>query len=123
MARSIRLRRQAGDIVHVATATAFPAASARTMAPKLGATVIPMSGGQTEKQVQLIMDFQPDIIMVTPSYIPQHRRRVQAAGHRPARGTRLRLGIFGAEPWTDQMRKEIERPSASTRSTSTGSRK
>jgi phenylacetate-CoA ligase len=69
--------------------------------------VIPLSGGQTEKQVQLIMDFEPDIIMVTPSYILNIADEFKRQGIDP-RETKLRLGIFGAEPWTDQMRKEIE---------------
>ena len=76
-------------------------------AESLGCTVIPMSGGQTEKQVQLIEDFEPDIIMVTPSYmlaiLDEYRRR----GLDPRKSS-LKIGIFGAEPWTDAMRKEIE---------------
>ncbi len=76
-------------------------------AEALGCTVIPMSGGQTEKQVQLIEDFKPDIIMVTPSYmlciLDEYRRQ----GLDP-RATSLRHGIFGAEPWTESMRREIE---------------
>jgi phenylacetate-CoA ligase len=73
----------------------------------LGCTVIPMSGGQTERQIDLILDFEPDIIMVTPSYmlslVDEFRRR----GIDPA-GTSLKIGIFGAEPWTEAMRREIE---------------
>jgi phenylacetate-CoA ligase len=89
-------------------------------AERLGCTVIPMSGGQTEKQVQLIMDFKPDIIMVTPSYIAGDRRRVRAPGHQPARISLRKVGIFGAEPWTDQHAQARSRPSsASTPSTST----
>lgn len=76
-------------------------------AEALGCTVIPMSGGQTEKQVQLIEDFKPEIIMVTPSYmlciLDEYRRQ----GLDP-RQTSLRYGIFGAEPWTEGMRREIE---------------
>ena len=77
-------------------------------AERLGCAVIPMSGGQTEKQVQLIKDFDPDIIMVTPSYMlniadEMERQRVDIEK------LSLRIGIFGAEPWTDAMRKEIER--------------
>jgi phenylacetate-CoA ligase len=76
-------------------------------AERLGCAVIPMSGGQTEKQVQLIQDFDPDIIMVTPSYMlniadEMERQRVDIEK------LSLRIGIFGAEPWTDAMRKEIE---------------
>jgi phenylacetate-CoA ligase len=76
-------------------------------AESLGCTVIPMSGGQTERQIDLILDFEPDIIMVTPSYmlslVDEFRRR----GIDPA-GTSLKIGIFGAEPWTEAMRREIE---------------
>ena len=76
-------------------------------AEKLGCTVIPMSGGQTEKQVQLIADFQPDIIMVTPSYMLAILDGFRAAGLDP-RASSLKYGIFGAEPWTNAMRGEIE---------------
>jgi len=77
-------------------------------AEKLGCTVIPMSGGQTERQVQLIVDFAPDIIMVTPSYMLAILDGFRAAGLDP-RATTLKIGIFGAEPWTNAMREEIER--------------
>jgi phenylacetate-CoA ligase len=77
-------------------------------AEKLGCTVIPMSGGQTERQVQLIVDFAPDIIMVTPSYMLAILDGFRAAGL-DARATSLKVGIFGAEPWTNAMRQEIER--------------
>ena len=77
-------------------------------AERLGCTVIPMSGGQTEKQVQLIDDFRPDIIMVTPSYMLSILDHFRAAGLDP-RASSLRTGIFGAEPWTNAMRAEIER--------------
>jgi len=73
----------------------------------LGATVIPMSGGQTEKQVQLIQDFKPDIIMCTPSYMLHIADEFRKQGVDP-RECSLRVGIFGAEPWTDSMRTEIE---------------
>ncbi|HEX3347281.1 MAG TPA: phenylacetate--CoA ligase PaaK [Acetobacteraceae bacterium] len=76
-------------------------------AERLGCTVIPMSGGQTERQVQLIMDFQPDIITVTPSYMLALLDGFRAAGIDP-RATTLKVGIFGAEPWTNAMRAEIE---------------
>jgi phenylacetate-CoA ligase len=76
-------------------------------AEALGCTVIPISGGQTEKQVQLIQDFEPEIIMVTPSYILSLLVAFRAQGIDP-RGTSLRIGIFGAEPWTEAMRREIE---------------
>ena len=77
-------------------------------AEKLGCTVIPMSGGQTERQVQLITDFSPDIIMVTPSYMLAILDGFRTAGL-DARATGLKVGIFGAEPWTNAMRQEIER--------------
>lgn len=77
-------------------------------AEALGCTVIPMSGGQTEKQIQLIEDFQPDIIMVTPSYMLTLIDEMRARGLDPEKSS-LKIGIFGAEPWTDAMRKEIER--------------
>lgn len=73
----------------------------------LGATVIPMSGGQTVKQVQLIRDFQPDVIMATPSYLLTIADCMQESGVDP-RETSLRGGILGAEPWTNSMRAEIE---------------
>jgi len=76
-------------------------------AEKLGCTVIPMSGGQTEKQVQLIVDFDPDIIMVTPSYMLNIADEFDRQGVDTSK-LKLRLGIFGAEPWTGSMRKEIE---------------
>ncbi|MFK8029093.1 MAG: phenylacetate--CoA ligase PaaK [Gammaproteobacteria bacterium] len=76
-------------------------------AERLGCTVIPMSGGQTEKQVQLINDFQPDIIMVTPSYMLNIADELDRQGIDPHK-LKLRCGIFGAEPWTDSMRHELE---------------
>jgi phenylacetate-CoA ligase len=76
-------------------------------AEALGCTVIPMSGGQTEKQVQLICDFEPDIIMVTPSYMLAILDEFRRQGI-DARKSSLKIGIFGAEPWTEAMRREIE---------------
>jgi len=73
--------------------------------------VIPMSGGQTEKQVQLITDFKPDIIMVTPSYMQVIIEQFTRMGLDP-RETSLKVGIFGAEPWTEAMRREIETKAA-----------
>jgi phenylacetate-CoA ligase len=73
----------------------------------LGATVIPMSGGQTEKQVQLIRDFKPTIMMATPSYMLTVADEMQRQGM-VTNETTLRLGMFGAEPWTNEMRREIE---------------
>ena len=78
-------------------------------AERLGATVIPMSGGQTEKQAQLIRDFQPDMIMVTPSYCLNLIEELERQMGGDARGCSLRVGVFGAEPWTLAMRAEIER--------------
>ncbi len=76
-------------------------------AEELGCTVIPVSGGMTERQVQLIIDFEPDIIMVTPSYMLAILDEFRRLGHDP-RKTSLKVGIFGAEPWTNAMRLEIE---------------
>ncbi|KAA5607092.1 phenylacetate--CoA ligase [Roseospira marina] len=73
----------------------------------LGATVIPMSGGQTQRQVQLIRDFEPDIIMVTPSYMLVIADEMERQGMDP-RACSLKIGIFGAEPWTGQMRGALE---------------
>ncbi len=77
-------------------------------AERLGCTVIPMSGGQTEKQVQLIEDLRPDIIMVTPSYMLTLIDEMEKQGVDPVRCS-LQIGIFGAEPWTHGMREQIEK--------------
>ena len=76
-------------------------------AERSGCTVVPMSGGQTEKQVQLIQDFRPDIIMVTPSYMLALIDEMERQGIAPA-SCSLKVGIFGAEPWTQAMRRTIE---------------
>jgi len=76
-------------------------------AERLGLTVVPFGGGQTERQVQLIQDFQPDIIMVTPSYMLAIADEFERQGIDP-RSSSLRLGVFGAEPWTNEMRRELE---------------
>lgn len=76
-------------------------------AERLGCTVIPMSGGMTERQIQLIADFEPDAIMVTPSYMLTIVDAMINQGLDPAK-TSLRTGVFGAEPWTEQMRRELE---------------
>jgi phenylacetate-CoA ligase len=76
-------------------------------AERLGATVIPMSGGMTERQAQLIVDFEPDIIMSTPSYVLNIADEMERQGIDPRRSS-LRVGLFGAEPWTEAMRAEIE---------------
>jgi len=111
MARSIRASGgRPGDIVHVAYGYGLftGGLGAHYGAERLGCTVIPMSGGQTEKQVQLIADFKPDIIMVTPSYSLAIADEFERQGLDPAQSS-LKVGIFGAEPWTNQMRAEIEK--------------
>ena len=80
---------------------------AHSGAERLGCTVVPVSGGMTERQVQLILDFEPDIIMVTPSYMLSILDEMEAQGVDP-RSTSLKVGIFGAEPWTNDMRREME---------------
>ena len=110
VARSIRASGgRAGDIVHVAYGYGLftGGLGAHYGAEKAGCTVIPMSGGQTEKQVQLICDFKPDIIMVTPSYMQVIIEEFRRQGMDP-REMSLQVGIFGAEPWTEQMRRQIE---------------
>jgi len=110
VARSIQAAGgRAGDKVHVAYGYGLftGGLGAHYGAERLGCTVIPMSGGQTEKQVQLIRDFQPDIIMVTPSYMLNIADEFVRQGVDP-RQSSLRAGIFGAEPWTEAMRREIE---------------
>ena len=111
VARSIRAAGgRAGDICHISYGYGLftGGLGAHYGAERLGCTVIPMSGGQTEKQVQLICDFKPDIIMVTPSYMLNIVEEFERQGMNPAECS-LKLGIFGAEPWTDAMRTEIER--------------
>jgi phenylacetate-CoA ligase len=76
-------------------------------AERLGCTVIPVSGGMTERQVRLIADFAPDVIMVTPSYMLAILDEFRAQGLDP-RGSSIKIGVFGAEPWTNAMRTEIE---------------
>jgi phenylacetate-CoA ligase len=110
VARSIRAAGgRRGDMVHVAYGYGLftGGLGAHYGAERLGCTVIPMSGGQTEKQVQLIQDFKPSIIMVTPSYMLNIVEEFQRQGIDPASSS-LQVGIFGAEPWTDAMRREIE---------------
>lgn len=110
VARSIRAAGgRAGDLVHVAYGYGLftGGLGAHYGAERLGCTVIPMSGGQTEKQVQLITDFKPDIIMVTPSYMQVLIEEFTRQGL-DARESSLKVGIFGAEPWTEAMRREIE---------------
>jgi phenylacetate-CoA ligase len=110
VARSLRAAgARAGDIVHVAYGYGLftGGLGAHYGVEKLGGTVIPMSGGQTEKQVQLICDFKPDVIMVTPSYMLNIIEEFERQGLNAAESS-LKIGIFGAEPWTDAMRSEIE---------------
>ena len=98
-----------GDTIHVAYGYGLftGGLGAHYGAERLGCTVVPMSGGQTEKQVQLIQDFAPRIIMVTPSYMQVIIEEFVRQGLDP-QGTALQIGIFGAEPWTESMRSEIE---------------
>ncbi len=110
MARSIRAAGgRPGMMVHVAYGYGLftGGLGAHCGAERLGCTVVPMSGGMTERQVQLITDFRPDIIMVTPSYALAILDGFRARGLDP-RESSLRFGIFGAEPWTNAMRQEIE---------------
>ncbi len=110
VARSIRAAGgRAGDLVHVSYGYGLftGGLGAHYGAEKAGCTVIPMSGGQTEKQVQLIREFQPNIIMVTPSYMLNLIEEMERQGMDPSESS-LKVGIFGAEPWTDAMRAEIE---------------
>lgn len=74
---------------------------------RLGCVIVPMSGGQTERQIQLIQDFKPDIIVITPSYMMTILDAMERDGIDP-RSTSIKVGIFGAEPWTDEMRREME---------------
>jgi phenylacetate-CoA ligase len=110
VARSIRAAGgRAGDIVHVAYGYGLftGGLGAHYGAERLGCTVVPMSGGQTEKQVQLIADFKPSIIMVTPSYMQVIIEEMRRQGLDP-RESSIQVGIFGAEPWTEAMRAQIE---------------
>lgn len=110
MARSIRAAGgRPGMKVHIAYGYGLftGGLGAHYGAEELGCTVIPVSGGMTERQVQLILDFEPDIIMVTPSYMLAILDEFRRLGHDP-RKTSLKVGIFGAEPWTNAMRAEIQ---------------
>ena len=111
VARSIRAAgAMPGDIVHVSYGYGLftGGLGAHYGAERLGLTVVPFGGGQTERQVQLITDFRPDIIMVTPSYMLAIADEFERQGLDP-KETSLRVGIFGAEPWTNDMRVAIER--------------
>ena len=110
VARSIRAAGgRKGDICHVAYGYGLftGGLGAHYGAERAGCTVIPMSGGQTEKQVQLIMDFKPSIIMVTPSYSLVIAEEFERQGIKPE-DISLKVGIFGAEPWGEGMRHQIE---------------
>ena len=110
VARSIRAAgARPGDMVHVSYGYGLftGGLGAHYGAEKLGLTVVPFGGGQTERQVQLITDFKPDIIMVTPSYMLAIADEFERQGLVPADSS-LRIGIFGAEPWTNDMRRAIE---------------
>jgi phenylacetate-CoA ligase len=114
VARSIRAAgARAGDIVHVSYGYGLftGGLGAHYGAEKLGLTVVPFGGGQTERQVQLIQDFKPDIIMVTPSYMLAIADEFERQGVDP-KASSLRIGIFGAEPWTNEMRAQIEQRTA-----------
>jgi phenylacetate-CoA ligase len=110
MARSIRAAGgRPGDRVHVAYGYGLftGGLGAHYGAEELGCTVVPVSGGMTERQVMLIRDFEPEIIMVTPSYMLAIADEMRRQGVDP-RATSLQVGIFGAEPWTERMRREME---------------
>jgi phenylacetate-CoA ligase len=110
VARSIRAAGgRRGDMVHIAYGYGLftGGLGAHYGAELLGCTVVPVSGGQTQRQVQLICDFRPDIIMVTPSYMLAIVEEFLRQGLDPA-ATSLRTGIFGAEPWTEALRAQIE---------------
>jgi phenylacetate-CoA ligase len=111
VARSLRAAgARPGDMVHIAYGYGLftGGLGAHYGAELLGCTVVPMSGGQTSRQVQLIGDLEPDIIMVTPSYMLAIVEEFARQGL-DAASSSLRIGVFGAEPWTDAMRTEIER--------------
>ena len=110
MARSIRAAgARRGDKVHVAYGYGLftGGLGAHYGSERLGLVTIPMSGGMTERQVQLIEDFKPEIIMVTPSYMLAIADEMERQGLDPKKSS-LRVGIFGAEPWTNEMRRSIE---------------
>ncbi|WP_329406696.1 phenylacetate--CoA ligase [Streptomyces sp. NBC_00704] len=110
MARSLRAAgARPGDTVHVAYGYGLftGGLGAHYGAERLGCTVIPASGGMTSRQVRLILDLEPRVIMVTPSYMLTLLDEFERQGVDP-RSTSLRVGVFGAEPWTEAMRQEIE---------------
>src|SRR5258708_40302374 len=110
VARSIRAAGgRRGDIVHIAYGYGLftGGLGSHYGAERLGCTVVPMSGGQTQRQVQLIRDLKPSVIMATPSYMLALAEECARQDLDP-RGTALKVGIFGAEPWTEPMRRQIE---------------
>ncbi|NNF76456.1 MAG: phenylacetate--CoA ligase [Rhizobiales bacterium] len=110
VARSMRASgARPGDMIHVAYGYGLftGGLGAHYGAEKLGCTVVPVSGGMTPRQVQLIVDFKPRVIMVTPSYLLNILDEMETQGVRPE-DTSLEIGIFGAEPWTNDMRTQIE---------------
>ena len=110
MARSIRAAgARPGDKVHVAYGYGLftGGLGAHYGAERLGLVVVPLGGGMTERQVQLIQDFRPDLIMVTPSYMLAIADEMQRQGLDPKKSS-LRIGMFGAEPWTNELRRSIE---------------
>ncbi|MER5487521.1 phenylacetate--CoA ligase PaaK [Streptomyces sp. NPDC002812] len=110
VARSIRAAGgRPGQIVHIAYGYGLftGGLGAHYGAERLGCTVVPASGGMTDRQVRLIQDFRPEVIMVTPSYMLTLLDEMERQGIDP-RTTSVRTGIFGAEPWTEEMRREIE---------------
>jgi phenylacetate-CoA ligase len=110
MARSIRAAGgRPGDLVHIAYGYGLftGGLGAHYGAERLGCTVVPVSGGLSERQIKLITDFKPAVIMVTPSYMLALADEFEAQGLDP-RQSSMRIGIFGAEPWTEAMRGEIE---------------
>ncbi len=114
MARSIRAAGgRPGQMLHNAYGYGLftGGLGAHAGAERLGCTVIPVSGGQTERQVRLIIDFRPDVIMVTPSYMLALLDEFERQGL-DARDSSLKVGIFGAEPWTEDMRREVEERTA-----------
>ncbi|MDR6863709.1 phenylacetate--CoA ligase PaaK [Phycicoccus sp. 3266] len=113
MARSIESAGgRPGDVLHVVYGYGLftGGLGAHYGAERLGCTVVPVSGGMTERQVQLIVDFRPRVIMVTPSYFLAILDEMEAQGVDP-KDTSLEIGIFGAEPWTEAMREEVQRRS------------
>ncbi|MER5870747.1 phenylacetate--CoA ligase PaaK [Streptomyces sp. NPDC002044] len=110
VARSLRAAGgRPGQTVHIAYGYGLftGGLGAHYGAERLGCTVVPASGGMTDRQVRLIQDFRPEVIMVTPSYMLTLLEEMERQGIDP-RATSLRTGVFGAEPWTQEMRREIE---------------